>query len=165
VKIIVLFFFIICLFGCVGTNTTQNVEIIDCPNVYFSSENNVFIQGYKNNMDYNDIIYKASLNNYGFGKNCTANLENQIYPLELLIVVSPFNLKNSEISIPIFILFYDEKDNVVERLFFMVSGNINYNKDLLEFETTEIIKKMEILLDLEKQVDSIVIGFVKIKEG
>ena len=61
-KILLTFFVFILLFGCSNfQNKSKNSTIIDCPSVYFSSENKVYVKGDIENIDLNQISYKASL--------------------------------------------------------------------------------------------------------
>ena len=70
-KKISLFFVLILLFGCQQiTNNSNKFVKIDCPNVFFSSENKVYSEGNINNLDLEQINFKASLNNYAFTNDC-----------------------------------------------------------------------------------------------
>ena len=163
-KILLTFFIFILLFGCSNfQNKSKNSTIIDCPSVYFSSENKVYIQGDLENIDLNQISYKASLNNYGFLKNCTTTSIAQNYYLDLLIVVEPINPINKEVNFPLFAIIYDSKDQIIDKQFFRLRGELNYNKTTEEYEITELMSSIDIFIDSKSSVSSITLGFVKIK--
>ena len=163
-KILLTFFVFILLFGCSNfQNMSKNSTIIDCPSVYFSSENKVYVQGDIENIDLNQISYKASLNNYGFLKNCTTTSISQNYYLDLLIVVEPINPINKEVNFPLFAIIYDSKDQIIDKQFFRLRGELNYNKTTEEYEITELMSSIDIFIDPKSSVSSITLGFVKIK--
>ena len=62
---ILLFFIFILIFGCESIlNKGNEIAIIKCPKVFFSSESNVYAQGDIDSLDLEKIAYKAKLNNY-----------------------------------------------------------------------------------------------------
>ena len=63
---------------------------------------------------------------------------------------------------PIFVLLYDKSNKLIDKQFFKIVGNLIYSNETLDYETTDIIGNLNILLDLDKELDSITIGFVKI---
>ncbi len=120
-KKISLFFVLILLFGCQQiTNNSNKFVKIDCPKVYFSSENKVYSEGNINNLDLELINFKASLNNYAFTNDCFFDSVNNNYNLDLLILIEPLNPKENKISLPLFVILYDEKDYVIDRKYFSI---------------------------------------------
>jgi len=163
VKKILLFFIFISLFACETIqNKDNNISKIGCPATFFSSENNVYSDGDTKSLDFEKINYKASLNNYGFAGNCLADLENNYYFLDLLILVEPINPQNQKIDLPIFVILYDEKENIIDRQYFRVTENINYDKKISNYITTDIISRLDILVENNIKVSSLTIGFVNI---
>ena len=81
-KKILLFFAIILLFGCQNTFdlSEEDTQII-CPNVFFSSENSVFVDGEIENLELEKVNFKASLNNYKFINQCNSDVKNNNYIL------------------------------------------------------------------------------------
>ena len=115
-KKFLLFFLFIPLFGCGSILDKPNeIEIIKCPSIFFSAENNVYSKGETDNINLENIDYKASLNNYAFSNDCVSDLVNYNYFLELLILVEPINPKNKVIDLPIFAILYDSQDEIIDK--------------------------------------------------
>ena len=157
-------FVIICLVSCSSIpNQNKESAIIDCPRVYFSAENSVYVDGDKgNNIDLKKIHYKASLNNYGFVGNCVSDSEFSNYNLDLLIVTEPFSPSNKDIELPIFVLVYDSENQLIGKEYFRVSQDLTFNTEKSEYETTDIIGNLNIFIESDKRVSFITIGFVNI---
>ena len=82
--------------------------------------------------------------------------------LYLLILVEPINPNNQQINFPIFVIFYDSQENIIDKQYFRVNAKLNYLEEINNYEMTEVITKLTLAVDFEKQVESITIGFVKI---
>ncbi len=164
-KKILIFFIFLNLIGCSSfkEKNSNKISIIDCPKVFFSAENNVFIKGENENLNFEQIDFKATLNNYGFVNNCYNDADSNNYLLEILIVVEPINPKDLNINLPIFVIMYDKQDNIIDKQYFRIKDNLKYSEKLSEYEITDVNGKLQILLDKDTEVDSITIGFVKIK--
>ncbi len=164
-KKILLFFILISLSACENLKNRSNQTLkIACPNIFFSSENNVYLHGDTKSLDFEKIDYKASLNNYGFENDCFADLERNNYLLSLLILIEPFNTKSHNINLPIFAILYDENENIMDKQYFRLNQNLNYDKEISDLEINEIITSLNISIKKDKTVKSITIGFVKINE-
>tara|TARA_B100000242_G_C42798358_1_gene371372 strand:+ start:135 stop:617 length:483 start_codon:yes stop_codon:yes gene_type:complete len=160
VKKFLLFFVLILSFGCQHiTNNSNKFEKIDCPNVYFSSENKVYTGENINNLDLEQINFKASLNNYAFTNGCFSDSIDKNYYLDILILVEPINLKENLINLPIFIILYDETNSIIDRQYFRVTEELKYQNNINELKTT-----INLFTPKEKNLDSITIGFVKIED-
>ncbi len=160
-KKLLLNFLFLLLIGCSSTQyQSKEISIIDCPRVFFSSENNVYVDSQEKDTDLENTNYKASLNNYGFVKGCFFNSISNNYNLDLLILVEPFNPINADISFPIFLLLYDFEDRLIEKQYFRVESSFSSNIETSEYEKTDIIENLNIITD--KNVNSITIGFVKL---
>ena len=162
-KKILLFFIFILLFGCDTISKKDNeIALIDCPAVFFSTENNIFVQGDTKNLDMENIDYKASLNNYYFANNCNMNLEYKNYLLDLLFIVEPINPKDEKINLPVFVILYDNKERIIDRQYFRIKDNLIFNKETSSYETTEVITNLKISLKKNNYVSFITVGFVNI---
>jgi len=163
VKKFLLFFIFILLFGCDTISKKDNeIALIDCPAVFFSTENNIFVQGDTKNLDMEIIDYKASLNNYYFANNCNMNLEYKNYLLDLLFIVEPINPKDKKINLPVFVILYDNKERIIDRQYFRIKDNLIFNKETSSYETTEVITNLKISLKKNNYVSFITVGFVNI---
>ena len=157
-KKISLFFVLILLFGCQQiTNNSNKFVKIDCPKVFFSSENKVYSEGNINNLDLEQINFKASLNNYAFTNDCFFDSVNNNYNLDLLILIEPLNPKENIITLPLFVILYDKTDNVIGRQYFRVQKEFNSLDKINELNTT-----INLLTPKENELYSITIGFIKI---
>ena len=158
------FFALILLLGC-DTLINKGLEIssIDCPTLFFSLENNIYPKNDINNLDLNDIEYKATLNNYKFADICFADDINNNYSIDLLILAEPINPKDQVINLTLFVLAYDDKEKIIEKYFFQITENFKYPEDLSDFKEIEIIYNLKIIIEKNKIIDSITIGFVNIK--
>ncbi len=162
-KKFLLFFIFILLFGCDTISKKDNeIALIDCPAVFFSTENNIFVQGDTKNLDMEIIDYKASLNNYYFANNCNMNLEYKNYLLDLLFIVEPINPKDKKINLPVFVILYDNKERIIDRQYFRIKDNLIFNKETSSYETTEVITNLKISLKKNNYVSFITVGFVNI---
>ncbi len=151
------------LFGCDTISKKDNeIALIDCPAVFFSTENNIFVQGDTKNLDMENIDYKASLNNYYFANNCNMNLEYKNYLLDLLFIVEPINPKDKKINLPVFVILYDNKERIIDRQYFRIKDNLIFNKETSSYETTEVITNLKISLKKNNYVSFITVGFVNI---
>ncbi len=135
---------------------------IDCPTVFFSSENNIFIYPDEDIAEIDNVNFKASLNNHGFVGDCYTDSVHNIYNLQLLILVEPLNPTNNNISLPIFLLFYDSNNQLIDKQYFRIKNNLNIDKETSEYIMTEIISDLNIFLNKDQEVKSVTIGFVKI---
>ena len=162
-KKFLLFFILILLLGCETIqNRGDDIAFINCPNVFFSLENNVYLQGDLDSINLEDFNYKASLNNYGYKSDCFSDLEKNYYPLDILILVEPINPKNKNINIPIFVILYDNQDQVIDKQFFRINDYINYSDKTSIFEITEVISNLSIITSADNNTNSMIVGFVKI---
>ena len=164
VKKLLLIFLFIYLNGCSSIKgKSKEIVNIDCPTVFFSSENNVYLEGNNDQIDIENIKYKAVLNNYRFAGECfsKSNFKNN-YTLDLLILVEPINPSNTDINLPIFVLFYDANNELFDRKYFRIQDNLNFTKEISKYENTEVIGKLNIFTEIEKNINSISIGFVNI---
>ena len=88
---------------------------------FFSSESSTYVPGFEDNIDLDNIAFKANLNNFAFSGNCFSDSTFNNYLLDLLILVEPINPENDSISLPIFVLLYD--DYVLYIFFFILSSS------------------------------------------
>tara|TARA_Y100000768_G_scaffold387051_1_gene377085 strand:+ start:996 stop:1505 length:510 start_codon:yes stop_codon:yes gene_type:complete len=166
VKKLLLLFILFYLTSCSSIRDQSNeTVIIDCPRVFFSSENNIYVSGNQDDIELNEVNFKSSLNNYGFVQDCLNDGINNQYNLDLLIITEPINPKFSNITLPIFLLLYDKENNLIDKQYFKVEGNLNINNETNEYVVTDIVKNLKILSNTKSVVDSITIGFVKLVDN
>ena len=164
-KRFLVFFVLLVLVNCASNdNKNTKSDIFLCPNIYFSSEHKSYIKSEDSSLEisFENISFKASLNNFIFNKKCSETNSVKSYPLDILILIEPFNPKFDQIEIPLFAFLYDENDNILDRQYFKVNGSINYNEESKIYSFTELSDRITIISDLDSLVTSIVIGFIKI---
>ncbi len=164
-KKILLFFTFILLIGC-NTVLDRSAEKVNikCPKVFFSTENNFYSQDHQQNININNYSYNASLNNYAFLDGCFADLQKNNYFIDILLLVESINLNDQTINLPIFVLLYDMDDQIIDKQYFRIQKDLNFNKMESDFQISEITDKLRISIDKEKIVNSLAIGFIKINQ-
>ncbi len=78
----------------------------------------------------------------------------------LHIYVTP---ENDLISLPIFVLLYDKKEQLIDKQFFRIKSSLEYSQQNSKYNITEIIQSLNIVLQNDKKIDSMIIGFVRIE--
>ncbi len=156
--ILILFFG---LFGCNSIGKNKQVSSnFNCPRVFFSSEDKVFIETSEGGTSIDDITFKAELNNFAFIEKCSQQNEVAVMPINILIIAKPMDeLKNLDVSIPLYAVLLDQNDQVLETQYFMVTNSIEKNFETKNFKETDITDKLYIIT---KKLDTnqIVIGFM-----
>ncbi len=162
-KKFLLFFIIFLQFGCDSIpKKDRDIKQIKCPKVFFSSENSTYSIGDLDSFNLDDIEFKAAINNYEFTEKCFSDKKSNYYLLDLLILVEPINPSNSNISLPIFVILYDDDDNIIDKYFYRISADINYSEKVFEYLSTEVIGNLDVVIDRNVQVSSVTVGFIKI---
>ena len=159
-KILILLLFF-SLMGCntVGKNK-QTSEDFRCPRVFFSSEDRVFIDTNEVGTSIDDVTFKAELNNFAFNEKCSQQNEVSVIPLDILIIAQPMDeLKNPDVSIPIYAVLLDQNDKVLETQYFMLTNSIKKNFETKNFIETDITDKLNIITK-NFDTNQIVIGFM-----
>ena len=92
------------LFGCNSTGINKQASNnFNCPRVFFSSEDRIFIDTNEVGTSIDDVTFKAELNNFAFIDECLQNNDVVVIPLDILIIVKPMDaLKNPEVSMPLY---------------------------------------------------------------
>ena len=160
-KKISIFLLFITLFGCnniVKNNQTSNN--FNCPSVFFSTEDKIFLETTNEILSFDNITVKAELNNYALTEKCYVQNDIAFMPLEILIIVQPMEkLTNPDILFPLYITLLNDKDDVLETQYFMVSGSIKKNLQTKVFLETDIKDRIQLIT---KKLDTtqIVLGFM-----
>ena len=162
IKILTLFALIL-LFGCQQTSSISNkISFINCPKVFFSKENNVYLTGDLQSLNLDQIEFKSVLNNYLFPDKCYSDSTISYYTLQLLTLVEPISPKNQNINLPIFAILYDKNDKIIDKQFFRSIDIINFNNLTSDRKKIDLIIELKIKSINDRVVDSITIGFVNI---
>ncbi len=165
-KKLLLFFALILLFGCESIlKNDENITSINCPTIFFSSENNVYPLGNLKNLDLDEFEYKAKLNNFNYSKGCFADNSKNYFKLNLLVLVEPINPTNKTLKIPLFAILYDVNNDIIEKQYFRITGELNYSSQTNEYQLTDLITMLNIISEKNEDISSISIGFVNIKNN
>ena len=81
-------------------------------------------------------------------------------PLDILIITQPMDkFENSDISIPLYAVLLDQKNEVLETQYFMIIGSIKKNFENNVFTQTDITDRLKIITE-NLDTSQIVIGFM-----
>tara|TARA_Y100000739_G_C20470383_1_gene401031 strand:+ start:189 stop:704 length:516 start_codon:yes stop_codon:yes gene_type:complete len=160
-KKLLIFFLLLPFFGCNNINKNkQTSDNLNCPRIFFSSEDKIFIETIGNSNSFDDISLKAELNNFAIVEKCYQKDDIAIIPLDILIITQPMDkLKNTDVSMPLYAMLLDQKNQVLESQYFMVSGLIKTNFENNTFIETDITNRLKIITE-NLETAQIVIGFM-----
>ena len=157
-KQLFIFILFLPLLGCGNIiKNKQTSTNFNCPRVFFSSDNRVYID---NSISFDDITIKAEFNNYAINKKCQQQDNLAVIPLDILIVAKPMsNLEESFISLPVYISLLDDNDEVLETQYFSVSGLINKNTETNIFIESDVTDRLQIVTQ-QLETKQLVLGFM-----
>ena len=160
-KKLLIFFLLLSLFGCNNIiKNKQKSDNLSCPRIFFSSEDKIFIETIGNSNSFDDISLKAELNNFAIVEKCYQKDDIAIIPLDILIITQPMDkLKNTDVSMPLYAMLLDQKNQVLESQYFMVSGLIKTNFENNTFIETDITNRLKIITE-NLETAQVVIGFM-----
>ena len=157
-KQILIFLIFLPLLGC--SNLIENKQTstnFNCPRVFFSSEDRIFID---NSISLDDIGIKAEFNNFAINKKCMEKENIAIIPVDILIEVKPIsNLEESSLTLPIYVTLLDANDKVLETQYFSVLGSINRKSETNDLIETDITGRLKVVTKY-LNTSQLVIGFM-----
>ena len=160
-KRLLIFLLILSLFGC--NNIVKNKQIssnFNCPRIFFSSEDRVFVDTFGNSNSFDDLSIKAELNNFEIVEKCIQKNDIAIISFDILIILEPMDkLENPEVSIPLYVILLDQNNQVLETQHFMVLGSINKNFENEAFIETDLINTISVITK-NLETNQIVVGFM-----
>lgn len=159
-KFLILIIFLLPL-GCSNVfKSKQSFSDYNCPKVFFSSDENLFVDTIDNSNSLEDVFIKAELNNFTISNECKRNGELVIIPLDILIILKPMkSLMNRDVSIPMYVTLLDQNDNILETQYFMVLGTVKKNFETGAYIETDIINTLQVITDKLK-ISQAVVGFM-----
>ena len=157
-KQLFIFILFLPLLGCGNIiKNNQTSADFNCPKVFFSSDDRVYID---NSISFDDITIKAEFNNYAINKKCQQQDNLAVIPLDILIVAKPMsNLEESLISLPVYISLLDDNDEILETQYFSVSGVVNKNNESNIFIESDITDRLQIVTQ-QLETTQLVLGFM-----
>ena len=160
-KKLLIFLIFLPLIGC--NNILKNKQAVDnfnCPRIFFSSEDRVFIDTIANGSSIDDVMLKAKLNNFAILEKCHQKNNIAIIPLDILIISQPMDkFEDADISMPLYAILLDQKNEVLETQYFMVLGSVKKNFENNVFIETDISYRLKIITE-NLNTAEIVIGFM-----
>ena len=160
-KKLLIFFLLLPLFACNNIiKNKQTSDNLNCPRIFFSSEDKIFIETIGNSNSFDDISLKAELNNFAIVEKCYQKDDIAIIPLDILIITQPMDkLENADVSMPLYAMLLDQNNQVLESQYFMVSGLIKTDFENNIFIETDIANRLKIITE-NLETAQIVIGFM-----
>ena len=157
-KNIFIFILFLHLLGCANLIKNKQTSIdFNCPRVFFSSEDRIYID---NSISLDDITIKAEFNNFATNKQCQQKENIAIIPVNILIIANPINnMEESLLSLPIYVSLLDSKDEILETQYFSVSGSMDRNSETKNLIETDIIDQLQIVTKY-LNTSQLVIGFM-----
>ena len=141
------------------SNSSKFIDY-NCPNIFFSTNENSFIDTLDNSASFDDIFIKAELNNFAISKKCEQKNKVVNIPIDILIILKPMeSLVNEEIDIPLYVTLLDQNDNILETQYFMISGSVNKNSETGTYIETDITDTLEIITN-KLETTQAVVGFM-----
>ena len=157
-KQLCIFILFLPLLGCGNIINNKQTSInFNCPTVFFSSDDRIYID---NSISFDDITIKAEFNNYAINKKCQQQDNLAVIPLDILIVAKPMsNLEESFISLPVYITLLDNNDEVLETQYFSVSSLLNKNTETNIFIESDVTDRLQIVTQ-QLETKQLVLGFM-----
>ena len=150
------------LLGCGNIiKNKQTSADFNCPRVFFSSDDRVYIDG---SFSFDDITIKAEFNNFAIKKKCQQQENIAVILLDILIVAKPqSNLEESILYLPVYISLLDNNNEILETQYFSVSGMVNKNTETNIFMESDITDRLQIVTK-NLETTQLVLGFMLDKE-
>ena len=160
-KKLLIFLIFLSLIGCNNIlKNKQTLNNFNCPRIFFSSEDRVFIDTVANGSSIDDVSLKAELNNFAIVEKCHQKDDIAFIPIDILIITQPMDkFENSDISIPLYAVLLDQKNEVLETQYFMILGSIKKNFENNALTETDITYRLEIKTE-NLDTSQIVLGFL-----
>lgn len=156
-----LFLLFLTLLSC-STIMKDNAKFIDfnCPDIYFSTNDNFFVDTLNNSSSLDDIFIKAELNNFAISKKCQSKDKLVIFPIDILIILKPMeNLYNEKIKMPLYVTLLDENDVVLETQYFMISKSVEMNSETATYIETDITDTLQVITN-KFETSQLIVGFM-----
>ena len=141
-------------------STKKSVESIDCPPVFFASENRNYLDSEEKPLTLDNVSFKAEINNYAFNKSCFKKNDIRTFPLDILFIIDPIKPTSSNVILPLYVALLDSDQQLFEMQYFSISGEISNDLTTKAYFETELSNSIYIVTSKNNSVSSIVIGFM-----
>ena len=160
-KKILIFFLLFLSISCSSNLLTKkSAESIDCPPVFFASENRNFIEGEEKPLTLDNVSFKAEINNYAFNKSCFQENDISTFPLDILFIINPIRPTSPNVILPLYVAFLDLDQQLFEMQYFSISGEMKNDLTTKGYLETELSNSINIITSKNNSVSSLVIGFM-----
>ena len=140
--------------------TKKSVESIDCPPVFFASENSNYIDGEEKPLTLDNVSFKAEINNYAFNKSCFQENDIRTFPLDILFIIYPIKPTAPNVILPLYVALLDSDQQLFEMQYFSISGEMKNDLTTKDYLETELSNSINIMTSKNNSVLSLVIGFM-----
>ena len=140
--------------------TKKTAESIDCPPVFFASENRNYLNSEEKPLTLDNVSFKAEINNYAFNKSCFQENDIRTFPLDILFIIDPIRPTSPNVILPLYVALLDSNQQLFEMQYFSISGEIRNDLATKAFLQTELSKSINIMTSKNNPVSSLVIGFM-----
>ena len=160
-KKIYLFISLLTVYGC-ESNTFFNSEIKDipCPKIFFAENHNIYIGTSDNEINIDNITYKAEMNNVIFSDGCKSISNKFLSNLSFLFVATPILQNEQNINLPFYVLIADQNNKSLNIDYYFTIGSFKKNFETDQSIETELIETIELSNEyLDKDI-KIIVGFI-----
>ena len=98
------FLIVFLLIGC--SSNLENSKEVSCPDVFFSSEHKKYISSDQDEINLENISFRAKINNFKFNSKCFLKGDLFQAKLSILFIIYPEMISNSDIKLPIYVTFF-----------------------------------------------------------
>ena len=160
-KKILIFFLLFLSISCSSNLLTKkSAESIDCPPVFFASENRNYIDGEEKPLTLYNVSFKAEINNYAFNKSCFQENDISIFPLDILFIIDPITPISPNVNLPLYVALLDSDQQLLEMQYFSINGEMKNDLTTKGYLETELSNSINIMTSKNNSVSSLVIGFM-----
>ena len=123
-KILIFLLFFLSISCSSNLLTKKQAEFIDCPPVFFASENRNYLDSGEKPITLDNIEFKAEINNYGFNKSCFQENNINTFPLDILFIISPIEPTSGDVILPLYVALLDLDQKLFEMQYFSISSKM-----------------------------------------
>ena len=156
-----LFFVFLFLLAC-GSNQNDSLQSksIFCPPILFSSEHKNYFKFSNENVNIDNILYRAEINNASFLEKCLITNKFFVANFSVMLIVDPVNQNQDYIDLPLYLAILNENRELQDIQYFSVKNDFKKDLESNNFIQTEIIKNLKIKNKNITESSIIVVGYL-----
>ena len=140
--------------------TKKSAESINCPPVFFASENRNYLNSEEKPLTLDNVSFNAEINNYAFNKSCFQEDNIFIFPIDVLFIIDPIRPTSPNVILPLYVALLDSDRQLFEMQYFSLSGEMRNDLTTKTYFQTELSKTINILTSKNYPISNLVIGFM-----